>query len=119
MVPFHAISTFIARFPPETSTFPLAILPQGYINFESRRKGAALSLLRRVSLALAHSAGIVQRFLERLETGNVRQEVPLEFCRSSALDLKILGGRFALIGDFFVFNNLALIQGAEASFLDG
>jgi len=42
----------------------------------------------------------------------VRRKLPCEFSRLSALNFKILSGRFALIGDFFVFNNLALIQGA-------
>ena len=36
----------------------------------------------------------------------------------SALDFEILGGRFSPIGDFVVFDGLALIEAAEAGFLD-
>jgi hypothetical protein len=36
----------------------------------------------------------------------------------SALNFKILCRRFALVRDLFVFDNLPLIQAAEASFLD-
>jgi hypothetical protein len=35
-----------------------------------------------------------------------------------SLDLEILRRRFALVGDFFVFDNLPLIQTAETSLLD-
>jgi hypothetical protein len=34
------------------------------------------------------------------------------------LDFEILGGRFSPIGDFVVFDGLALIEAAEAGFLD-
>jgi hypothetical protein len=36
----------------------------------------------------------------------------------SALDLEVLCGRFALVRDFFVFDDLPLIEAAKAGFLD-
>src|SRR5271170_2854983 len=71
------------------------------------RKGMASRIIEKQSRAVRHcSFATSQPFVKR-ESQQLQE--------TSALNLQILCRRFALVCDFFVFDDLPLIQTAEAS----